>query len=87
MKKRSIIEMVCSLRKSRDYWRKAERDGIHQCSYMDSKAERCYEEKNYEGQREWVNKRVGAYSVVRNYAGMADAFHMSAHRCMELLGR
>ena len=87
MKRRAIIEMVCRFRKFRDMWRKQAQDGAGQCKYLQERADKCMDEKNVEGMREFMFQHAGAYSVVQNREGRAAAYHKSAHMCMELLER
>ena len=74
MKRRAILEMVCRLRKDRDFWRKMMQDGVNACN----------DEHN---SNKGVHFHAGMMYVVQERKGMADAFHIFAHKCMELLGR
>lgn len=87
MKRRAILELVCNLRKNRDFWRKMWQESEDACNEMQKQADKYFDMQQYDVAREWSAKRAGAYSVMQYRAGQADAFHRSAHNTMWLLER
>jgi hypothetical protein len=87
MKRRAILELVCSLRKRRDEARIYMQRCMYTCNEMKSKEDACHKAQAYDMARSFREQHAGAYPYVTEYAGMAYAFHSSAHKCMELLNR
>lgn len=87
MKRRAILELVCSLRKKRDEARKYQKQCQYACNEMQAKEDACMNTQAYDVARTFREQRAGAYPFVTEYAGMATAYHKSAHNVMWLLTR